>query len=126
MDPPHPVNWSPTHSTGPQTLLSVKHIFQKCIFQKRIFQKCIYLECIFAKCTRLACFLSFASLFYLDSSTCYAVIAYWGVGGVPSLCQIRFSAQLSALFLEIYTSLCMKEEEQMKCNLTKRLKNTFT
>ena len=59
MDPPHPVNWSPTHSTGPQTLLSVMRIFQKCIFQK-----CIYLKCIFAKCTQLACLLSFAILFF--------------------------------------------------------------
>ena len=37
-DPPHPVNWSPTHLTGPQTL-----------FFTDIFQKCIYLKCIFAK-----------------------------------------------------------------------------
>ena len=40
-----------------------KCIFQKCIFQRCIFQKCIYLKCIFAKCTRLACLLSFVSLF---------------------------------------------------------------
>ena len=29
-------------------------------------QKCIHLKCIFAKCTRLACLLSFASLFLLQ------------------------------------------------------------
>ena len=47
--------------------------FQKCISKcvfifKCIFPKCIYPKCIFAKCTRLACLLSFASLF-LTSST---------------------------------------------------------
>ena len=29
-----------------------------------VFPKCIFPKCIFAKCTRLACLLSFASLFY--------------------------------------------------------------
>ena len=91
-DPPHPVNWSPTHSTGPQTLfftdISVsvaqikksvskyilpKYIFQKCIFPKCIipkciFSKCIYPKCIFAKCTRLACLLSFASLLKIKAN----------------------------------------------------------
>ena len=37
-DPPHPVNWSPAHSTGPQTL-SFIDIFQKCIYLKFIFAK---------------------------------------------------------------------------------------
>ena len=32
-------------------------------FLKCIFLKCFYPKCIFAKCTRLACLLSFASLF---------------------------------------------------------------
>ena len=32
---------------------------------KCIFLKCFYPKCIFAKCTRLACLLSFGSLFYL-------------------------------------------------------------
>ena len=32
-------------------------------FLKCIFLKCLYPKCIFAKCTRLACLLSFASLF---------------------------------------------------------------
>ena len=45
--------------------------FQKCISKcvfifKCIFPKCIYPKCIFAKCTRLACLLSFASLFFHD------------------------------------------------------------
>ena len=42
--------------------ISSKFIF-KCIFFKCIFPKCIYPKCIFVKCTRLACLLSFASLF---------------------------------------------------------------
>ena len=46
-----------------------KCIFKKCIFWKCIFQKCIYPKCIFAKCTRLACLLSFASLFFYEVST---------------------------------------------------------
>ena len=33
------------------------------VFSKCIFLKCFYPKCIFAKCTRLACLLSFASLF---------------------------------------------------------------
>ena len=33
-------------------------------FSKCIFLKCFYPKCIFAKCTRLACLLSFASLFH--------------------------------------------------------------
>ena len=32
---------------------------------KCIFPKCIYPKCISAKCTRIACLLSFTSLFYL-------------------------------------------------------------
>ena len=44
--------------------ISSKFIFLKCIFFKCIFPKCIYSKCIFAKCTRLACLLSFASLFH--------------------------------------------------------------
>ena len=32
-----------------------------------LFPKCIYPKCIFAKCTRLACLLSFASLFHTKS-----------------------------------------------------------
>ena len=54
-DPSHPVNRSPTHSAGPQTLFFLQ--------PKSIFPKCNYAKCIFAKCTRLACLLSFASLF---------------------------------------------------------------
>ena len=47
-----------------------KCIFPKCLLSKCdppnfIFPKCIYPKCIFAKCTRLACLLSFASLFSL-------------------------------------------------------------
>ena len=78
-DPPHPVNWSPTDSTGPPTLFLqisallhfctfalvvyfLKVYNQKLIFPKCIFPKCIYPKCISAKCTRLACLLSFASL----------------------------------------------------------------
>ena len=61
-DPPHPVNWSPTHSIGPQLI----QLVSKCIPRKFIFPKCIYPKCICAKCTRLACLLSFASLFYLS------------------------------------------------------------
>ena len=38
--------------------------FSKSVFIfKCIFPKCIYPKCIFARCTRLACLLSFASLF---------------------------------------------------------------
>ena len=33
------------------------------VFFKCIFPRCVYSKCIFAKCTRLACLLSFASLF---------------------------------------------------------------
>ena len=33
--------------------------------------KCIYRKSIFAKCTRLACLLSFASLFYIDLINSY-------------------------------------------------------
>ena len=82
-DPPHPVNWSPSHSTGPQTLFStdisvsvaqIKKIEKTisiylhfCTFSLFlfIFPKCIYPKCICAKCTRLACLLSFASLFFV-------------------------------------------------------------
>ena len=38
-------------------------------FLKCIFLKCNYPKCIFAKCTRLACLLSFASLFFPFLST---------------------------------------------------------
>ena len=41
-----------------------KVYFPKVYFLKCIFPKCIYPKCIFAKCTRLACLLSFASLFF--------------------------------------------------------------
>ena len=36
-------------------------------FLKCIFLKCFYPKCIFAKCTRLACLLSFASLFWVTN-----------------------------------------------------------
>ena len=31
-DPPHPVNWSPTHSTGPQTLFFTDIYSKKALF----------------------------------------------------------------------------------------------
>ena len=43
-----------------------KFIFPKCIF----FPACIYPKCIFARCTRLACLLSFASLFIISTLQC--------------------------------------------------------
>ena len=36
---------------------------EKCISKSVFIFKCIFPKCIFAKCTRLACLLSFASLF---------------------------------------------------------------
>ena len=61
---PYPVNWSPTHSTGPQTPWPRRSPPSPSFFEpKCIFPKCNYPKCIFAKCTRLACLLSFASLF---------------------------------------------------------------
>ena len=50
-------------------LLHLAYIFSMCIynwkliFPKCIFPKCIHPKCMSAKCTRLACLLSFASLF---------------------------------------------------------------
>ena len=51
----------------------------KSVFFKSIFPKCIYPKCIFAKmyflqkCTRLACLLSFASLFLTLSSVVFFI-----------------------------------------------------
>ena len=41
----------------------------KCFFQSVFIPKCIYPKCISAKCTRLACLLSFASLFNKGKDT---------------------------------------------------------
>ena len=46
-----------------------KCIFSNCIFPKCIFPWCILPKCSFAKCTRLACLLSFASLFHIFVET---------------------------------------------------------
>ena len=54
----------PTQSTGPQPIQRVpKH----CFFTD-FFRKCISLQCFSAKCARLACLLSFASLFLVHPS----------------------------------------------------------
>ena len=39
-DPPHPVNWSSTHSTGPQTLF-LSDICTFALLPKYIFSKCL-------------------------------------------------------------------------------------
>ena len=47
------------------------------VFSRCIFPKCIYPKCIIAKCTRLACLLSFASLFsskFLNWKICWCKI----------------------------------------------------
>ena len=51
-DPPHPVNWSPTHSTGPQTLFFTvrpKAYFSKVYFPKVYFPKVYFPKVYFPK-----------------------------------------------------------------------------
>ena len=52
-----------SQSVFSQSIFSQSIFFPECIFSKCIFSKCTYPKCIFAKCTRLACVLSFTSLF---------------------------------------------------------------
>ena len=51
-------------------------MWRLCIFQSVFFPKCLYPKCIFAKCARLACLLSFASLFeFLAQEICLCM--FW-------------------------------------------------
>ena len=59
------------------TCIFPKCIFPKCIFPMCTFPKCIFPKFIFAKCTRLACLLSFVSLF---SSNRFSSLRYHASG----------------------------------------------
>ena len=85
-----------------------KSIFPKCIFPKCIFPECIFPKCISAKCTRLACLLSFASLF--------------SYGGVP-LCRI-LGMHLQIWYIW-FTHSVNQSNEQGQSNQFKNLRNQF-
>ena len=53
----------PTQSTGPFDIAVQPSSLMKKLFVAKVY----FSKCIFAKCTRLACLLSFASLFLLSS-----------------------------------------------------------
>ena len=60
----HDCDDDPMHHDCYDDQMHLAYIFSKWINWKSIFPKCIYPKCISAKCTRLACLLSFASLFH--------------------------------------------------------------
>ena len=75
-------NWEP----GFMTIIGTWHFFvtldsirNSCNVLKCICPKCNYPKCISAKCTRLACLLSFASLFWKD----------WNPPRKPDNCSFR-------------------------------------
>ena len=72
--------------------------------------KCIYRKSIFAKCTRLACLLSFASLFDLGL---LSIFLYWHLEAVEHLCiSVEGSKYLECLGLDRATVTHTNPEEK--------------
>ena len=57
--------WPPSNAKEVGIVTKEVDTITKLFWAKVYFSKCSYPKCIFAKCTRLACILSFASLFCL-------------------------------------------------------------
>ena len=81
--PPSPRRLTPSPRRSPP---SPSFFEPKCIFPK-----CNYPKCIFAKCTRLACLLSFASLFPMRIPLC----------PFPSLIQCQWCYKIPGIWKQI-------------------------
>ena len=94
-------------------------ISKSVFISKCIFPKCIHPKCIFVKCTRLACLLSFASLFSYWTSWSRFMIMIWLCNVVCDCVSQWLNHWKGHIYVELFETACFlddnKREQRQQC-----------